>query len=46
MQVEDVEQFLAASSQPLFGCVGLAFWTMTIAASNGEISITRLMGFV
>src|SRR2546428_12847883 len=44
MHVGNVEQFLAAGSQPLFACVGLAFWTMTITTSNGELSITCLMG--
>ena len=38
------QQLLLTSGQPLVTSVGLALWAMAIAAGNGELSITCLMG--
>jgi hypothetical protein len=44
--IVDRLQLLLACGQPLVTSVGLALWAMAIAAGNGEISITCLMGSI
>jgi hypothetical protein len=44
VEVRHREKFAGSLDQPLVAGRELAFWTMPVAAANGEISITCLMG--
>jgi hypothetical protein len=44
MEVIDGQKFRLALGEPFPGGAALALWTMTITTSNGELTITCLMG--
>jgi hypothetical protein len=46
MNVVDRQQFLFAAGEPLIASVGLALWTVSGTAGNGDLSITCLMGSI
>ena len=44
MEILGVEELGLTIFDPLGPCQGLAFWAMAVAAGNGDLSITCLMG--
>jgi hypothetical protein len=46
MDIADWQQFLAAFGEPLVASIGLTLRAMPVAAGNGEIPITCLMGSI
>jgi hypothetical protein len=46
MSIGCSEQFRASRSQPAVARLALTLWAMPVAAGNGEISITCLMGSI
>ena len=46
MEVRHAEHFLFAGGEPALARLRLALWAMPIAACNGDLSITCLMGSI
>src|SRR5437773_543643 len=46
MEIARFQKLLLSGSDPTLACLGLTFGTVAIAAGNGEISITCLMGSI